>query len=249
MKANEITAELEKVIDKKLAADLVSEFLELKKDYQTQTLSRASAGKFVETIVQLLEFVETGKYSTQPSVDSFLKNLESRQTNLTDDLKICLSRIARATYTLRNKRNILHKGVVDANVYDLKYIFASVQWMLTEIVKEYITSDIHLAGRIIDFIQVPVTLIHEKINNRSIVFASCTVVDELALVLYYEYPAYVNLGFIQSSMDRRAKSSISNAIKKLWEQKLLHKDSNGMILTQNGFLYAEKVLKNLIQSQ
>src|SRR5689334_15067916 len=110
MLPDEIISEFKKAFDEQLAKDLLKEFLELKKDYQTGTLSRASVGKFIETVVQILEFLEIGSYSEQPSVDNYLKNLESRQTSFSDDLKICLSRIARATYTLRNKRNILHKG-------------------------------------------------------------------------------------------------------------------------------------------
>ena len=46
MKQDEIIAELSKIFPPNLATDLVKEFLELRKDLQTLTLGRASAGKF-----------------------------------------------------------------------------------------------------------------------------------------------------------------------------------------------------------
>jgi hypothetical protein len=245
MQPNEIVAEFKKVFDEKLANDLINEFLELKKDYQTGTLSRASAGKFIETVVQILEHLETGSYTAQPAVDNYLKNLESRQTSLIDDLKICLARIARATYTLRNKRNILHKGVVDPNLYDLGFIYSSAQWILTEFVKEYITSDIHKAGEIIQFIQIPVSKYFEKLNDLVLIHANCTVPQEFALVLYSAYPGYLSYSQIQASLERRSKPAISNALKKLWELKQIHKDDNGYKLTQAGFVYAQEILRQL----
>jgi len=246
MTSQEIIDEFGNVFDKSLAIDLVHEFLEIKKDFQTQTFSRASSGKFVETIVQILEFLETGRFTSPPAVDNYLKNLESRSTSLSDDLRICTARIARSLYTLRNKRNILHKGMVDPNLYDLKYIYASSQWIMTELVRNFISSDVTKAEEIIEFIQVPVNQFSEKINNQILIHAKCTVADEICLLLYTVYPEYLILRDINLSLERRAKSSVSNAIKKLWLEKTIHKDIHGCKLTQAGFIYSQDLLKRVI---
>lgn len=243
MNSSEIVNELSKSIPQSLAFDLVKEFLELRQDVQTETLSRASGGKFIETVVQILELLETGRFSTHPSVDAYLKGLESRSTSLNDDLRITLSRIARATYTLRNKRNILHKGQIDTNVYDLKFTYSCCQWILTELIRQLVVTDIHTAGEIVEYIQLPVSSIIESIDGRKIVHAKLTVKQEILIVLYSFYPNRVSQTEIKKSLDRRAESSVYKVIKALWNDKLVHNNRNELILTQTGFLVAQKILK------
>jgi hypothetical protein len=245
MKIEDIVIELSKSVPPILATDLVKEFIELRKDLQTLTLSRASAGKFIETTVQILEHLETGNYSIQPSVDNYLKNLESRATPLNDDLKITLSRIARATYTLRNKRNILHKGQVDTNIYDLKFMYGCAQWILTEFVRQFITNDIHKAGEIVEFIQLPVSSIIETIDGRKIIHANLSVKEEILLILYSFYPERLTELEINKSLDRRAKISIYKGLKNLWDCKLVHTNAKLHTLTQAGFLEAQEIMKRL----
>ena len=245
MKIEDIIIELSKSFPLSLARDLFKEFTELRKDLQTLTLNRASAGKFIETTVQILEYIETENFSVQPSVDSYLKNLESRSTPLNDDLRIALSRISRATYTLRNKRNILHKGQIDTNVYDLKFIYSSAQWIMTEFIRQFITNDIHKAGEIVEFIQLPVNSIIETIDNRKIIHANLTVKEEILVVLYSYYPERLTELEINKSLDRRAKNSIYKSLKTLWVEKLIHTNEKVHTLTQTGFLRAQGVLKRL----
>ncbi len=116
MKVDDLVAELSKYLDGILANDLVKEFVAIRNDCKTGTLGRSSVGKFVETTVQVLQFLEARSYEGNPKVDCYLRELESRPSALNDDLKIALARIARSTYTLRNKRNIAHKGLVDPNI-------------------------------------------------------------------------------------------------------------------------------------
>ena len=123
MNSKDLITELAKQIDSKLAKDLVNDFIALRDDCKTGMMGRASVGKFVESVVQLLQFLENGSYDNKPSVDSYLRNLESRPTSFDDDLRIVCARVARAAYTLRNKRKIAHKGTVDPNIYDLRYVF------------------------------------------------------------------------------------------------------------------------------
>lgn len=54
MKLQDLVGALTPFVGAKLAADLVSDFLKIRRDYATGTLERASPGKFVETVVQCL---------------------------------------------------------------------------------------------------------------------------------------------------------------------------------------------------
>src|SRR5438876_438975 len=118
MEPDDLVVALATISPAPLAESLVKEFMQLRHDVATGTLGRASPGKIVETFVQILQHVETGKHDAQPDVDEYLRKLESRASVLDDGLRVCAARLARAMYTLRNKRNIAHKGKVDPNTYD-----------------------------------------------------------------------------------------------------------------------------------
>ena len=175
MTPNDLINELSKHIDESLANDLVSSFIELRKDCKTGTLGRSSAGKFVETLVQVLQYLENGTYNAKPQVDDYLRNLESRPSSLPDGLKICCSRIARSSYSLRNKRNILHKGQVDPNIYDLYFTYTASQWMLSEVVRQIINTDMAVAGRMIEFIQIPIMSVVERFGDIIFVYGKLTI--------------------------------------------------------------------------
>ncbi len=234
MKKSEIIKELGNEIDPKLAKDLINEFIEVKKDFQTSTLSRTSIGKLIETVVQILEFLESGSYSAKPSVDHYLKNLESKSTTLDDDYRLVIPRIARSCYTLRNKRNIAHKGEINPNLFDLKFLFNSCQWLVTEFVRKLLHKDTTVAEKIVAEIQVPVDLIVEKIDAQTIIYGDYKLEEELVILLSTFYPEKVNNKSITTALDQRSKSGISNAIKKLIEKKEVHKNDKGIILTQKG---------------
>lgn len=245
MKADDLVAELSKYLDATLANDLVNEFVAVRNDCKTGTLGRSAVGKFVETTVQVLQFLETRSYEENPRVDCYLRQLESRPSPLNGDLRIALARIARSTYTLRNKRNIAHKGLVDPNIYDLRYALACAQWILSEIVRQLITGTMSSAGSMIEFIQMPISSVVEDFGTRKIVFGNLTVEKELLLLLHSFYPEYADLRSIKNSLDRRSSSAISNSLRKLWKAKLIHKEKSAYKLTQEGFREAREILRNL----
>src|ERR1044072_1976678 len=81
-----------------LARDLVAQFVTIRRDYATKTLERASPGKFVEVFVQCLQQISTGAHDAKPSVDAYLSQQVENAPNLSDGLRVCGARIARAIY-------------------------------------------------------------------------------------------------------------------------------------------------------
>lgn len=114
-----LVAALASLLPKALAEDLVDSFIEIRQDIATRMLGRSAPSKFVETVVQSLQQLEAGSYDQHPPVDAYLKALESKATSLDDDLRLAAARVARSMYTLRKKRNIVHKRTVDPNRADL----------------------------------------------------------------------------------------------------------------------------------
>lgn len=236
MDAAALKAALGAGIPTSLAEDLVDEFFEIRRDVATRTLGRASPGKFVETVVQILQALENnGKYDQQPNVDGCLRGLESRTSTLPDGLRICASRLARAMYALRSKRSIVHKGAVDPSAYDLRLLYAGAQWMVAEFLA--LTSGISAtdAGTLIEQVQLPVSELVEAIDGRQIVHGDMTIREEALVVLMNHYPHPVSVADVVRSMDRRAPGSVRNVLGGLWRDKLLHRAADKrVVLTERG---------------
>lgn len=226
-----------------LASDLVDEFLRLRRDVATARLGGSSPGKFVETCVQVLQHLESGRYEKKPSVDDFLQKLESRASSLPDGLRICCSRIARSMYTLRNKRNISHKGEVDPNTYDLRLLHGAAQWVMAELIRTVSTVPMEEAGRLIDQVQAPVGGLIEDFGSRKLVLADLAAKDEVLVLLHSDYPNYVSLAAIIKSADRRGESTIRNNVNILWRERLVEgSPKDGFKLTERGLRAAIAVV-------
>lgn len=244
MTPSELLDQLKKRLPDDLAADLVNNFIQIRSDVTTETLERSAPGKFIETVVQVLQFLDTKQYDKSPKVDDYLKNLESRSTNLSDDLRITLARIARASYTLRNKRSIAHKGGVDPNIYDLRCLYTAAQWILSEIVRQVLVSDMSAAGKLIEFIQIPVSPVVEDFGDKRLVLKAVTAEEELLILLLHYYPAPILASQIHKDMDRRAAPTVSNAITAAYKKRFIEGNKQqGYKLTTVGYQRAIELVK------
>lgn len=244
MTPSELIDQLKSRLPSDIASDLINNFVQIRIDVITGTLERSAPGKFVETVVQVLQFLDDGQFDTSPKVDEYLRNLESRSTNLPEDLRVTLARVARASYTLRNKRSIAHKGGVDPNIYDLHYLYSATQWILSEIVRQVLSSDMDSAGNLIEFIQIPVSLIVEDFGDKRLVLKSGTAEEELLTLLLHYYPVPVLASQIHKDMDRRASSTVSNATASAYRKKLIEGNKQrGYKLTTLGHQRAKELAR------
>ena len=234
---------LSKYIDPKLTRDLVDEFVAIRQDYATKTLGRGSPGKFVETIVQVLQFLASGSYAAAPSVDLYLDQ-KVLQTSLPDDLKISTARIARSIYTLRNKRNISHKGAVDPNTYDLAFIHQGAAWIMAELLRNATGIRMEEAGQLIELVQAPVGTLVEEIGGTRIVHADTTIEGELLILLHSHYPAHVMLPDVYKALANRSGGAIRNKVSHMKNEKKVFGDATmGYRLTSAGHRAAVEEIK------
>src|SRR6516162_8336422 len=138
-----------------LAKELTALFVQSRQDYATKTLERSSPGKFVETFVQCCQFMASGRWDEKPKADSALQSLET-EIKIPEGLRVCAARYARAMYTLRNRRSIAHKNVINPNISDLRLIHESAAWIMAEMVRSASDLTMREAEVLIDRIQAPV---------------------------------------------------------------------------------------------
>lgn len=249
MTSEELTEKLKAELPDVLARDLVDQFMLIRRDVATITLERSSPGKFVETVVQVLQHFERQSFDQAPKVDDYLKNLESRQTSLPDDLRLIVSRVARSMYTLRSKRGVVHKGVIDPAVSDLRYVYTSAQWVLSEIVRHISGEDVETANHLVEFVQLPIDPLVEDFGDRRLVMFAQTAKEELLVLLRHYYPDATTVLQIRRDMDRRKPSTVLFAIRSAWEQRLIEGDkTKGYKLTQTGFRSAAELIRERLSN-
>lgn len=245
MDEKRLVAAIEGLITKKLATELVADFVKIRRDYATKTLERASTGKFVETFVQALQQMATGAHDVAPSVDHYLDK-KAEQTALADGLRICAARIARAMYTLRNKRNVAHKNEVDPNTYDLAFAHQGAAWILAELLRNASGITMEEAGALIALVQAPVGTLVEEIGGTRLVHADVSVRDELLLLLHSHHPDPLSVKDALTSLRRRDESGVRKGLRELDAKKLAHGDAKaGYLLTAPGHRAAVALIQKL----
>lgn len=252
MTPRELIDELKKHLPVELAEDLVNQFMSIRTDVATETLERAAPGKFVETVVQVLQYLATGTYSKSfksGDIEDFLKNTEARSVNLPQDLKIVVTRVARGMYSLRSKRGIVHKGIIDPNIFDLRYLYSAAQWILCEITRYALSTDVETARNLVEFIQVPASSLVEDFGDKRLVLRIGTAAEELLTLLLHYYPMSVLASQLHRDMDRRAPSTVSNVIAVAYRERFVEGNKKtGYKLTALGYQRAIELAKKATMS-
>jgi len=245
LKESALIKALATMLPQQLALDLAAEFIAMRQDLTSGTLGRSAPGKFVETLVQAMEHLETGGYSKKPNVDQYLRDVQSRP-GLDDGLRICAARLARAMYALRSKRSIAHKGTVDPNTYDLEFLLSAAQWILSELVRLAAGTTMQNAGSLVKQIQAPVGGLVEDFGHKKLVLAELSAREELLVLLQREYPNAVKLRDLVTWMDRRSSSTVRSALRAMWKDRAVEKAVDGSyIITSLGLTEARGVLASL----
>lgn len=245
MKPSQLVQAISPPLPKDIAEGLVSSYVETRQDLTTGTLGRVAPGKFVEKLVQALQFLETGAFDNSPSVDSYLRKIESRQSSLDDGLRLLASRIGRSMYGLRSKRNIAHIGPIDPNLYDLRYLFEGARWVMAELIRVLTTLPMDEAGALVGQIGAPVDEFLETFDEKRLVLADTSVRNELLIILKSIYPDARKKGELVRDLDRRNARSVGKRIGELWQDKLIEEVKEGFKLTRAGYREAQTLIRKL----
>jgi hypothetical protein len=241
-----LTQALKPLLGDDLAQHLVSNFLSIRRDLSTETLERCSPGKFVETFVQCLQHIATGKHDNKPDVDAYLLKHAENATQLSEGLRICGARIARAMYALRSKRSIAHKNEIDPNTFDLAFLNEGAAWIMAEMLRIASGLTMQQAGALIELVQAPVGTLVEEIDGTRIVHANLPIEGEILVLLHSKYPDPVPIKNIEDSMIGRNNKSVRNKLGDMKYRKMVHGDTTkGYRLTRTGYAGAVSEIKNL----
>ena len=242
---DELVQALSARIPATLAAEFVDDFLAIRRDVAAGLSGRAAPGKFVESLVQALQFMATGTHDDHPSVDRALQTIEGL-TALDEGLRLCAARIARSMYTLRNKRGIAHKGDVDPNEYDLAFLHSAAQWVMAEMIRSASGCTLGEANALLRQVRAPAGGVVEDFGDRKLVLAELPTREEILVLLHSEYPRAVGQRQITESLSRSSTRTVMNALKSAWKQRLIEGTPEaGYTLTRKGLREAAGILVGL----
>jgi hypothetical protein len=229
-----------------LATRLVEHFLQVRLDFSTRSLGRSAPGKFVETYVQCLQQIGGGAFDSSPDVDRYLATRVEGDVRVGESLRICGARIARAIYTLRNKRNIAHDNEIDPNTFDLAFIHQGTAWIMAELLRTATGLAMEEAGLLVAQIQAPVDALVEEFGETRLVLPDVPVRAELLLLLHSHHPESVAVSYILKSLGRRNSGTVRNRLRDLYDEKLVQGSlRDGYRLTQAGYKAAVSEIRSL----
>lgn len=248
MDERRLSRAVESLVGKELASDIAADFVKLRRDVATGTLERSSAGKFVESFVQCLQEMSAGQHSGAPNVDDYLKNRVEHDVALPDGLRLCGSRIARSLYTMRNKRNIAHKGDIDPNQFDLEFTYHGAMWIMAELVRCSTGITMEEAGALIKLVSAPVGTLVEEIDGVRMVHAKVSTRAEILLLLHSLHPDGVTSAQLFEWVGKSAAATRSR-LSELRKERLIAGNGNkDFKLTSTGYAMAVREIRR-IQTQ
>jgi hypothetical protein len=246
LRIEELQSILEEKLDSKLVSDLLKEFVHIRNDFLTGSLGRAAPGRFIETFVQILQWLDTGSYDARPDVDKYLREIQSQSCRFPDSLRVLAARCSRFTYGLRSKR-VVHKGEINPNLMDLRAIYANSAWIVGELVRLYhgVTPDD--AQRIIEELTLPASPAVEDMGDHILVLEQCeSTTEELLIIFRHYYPNYVSMDQLHRDASRLDNKQIAAAIGVLYRaRKIDGSRERGYKLTGKGLIVAHDIIKKL----
>ena len=236
---------IESLVGETLARDIAIDFVKLRRDVCTGTLERTLAGKFVESFVQCLQKMSSSQHSNGSGVDDYLRNRVENDTTLPDGLRLCGSRVARSIYTMRNMRNIAHKGDISPNRIDLEYTHHAAAWIITELIRCATGVTMEEAGSLINLVNAPIGTLVEEIDGVPLVLVEVSMREEILLLLHRRYPdPATSKDLIEWT--KKSASTIRSRLSELGRRRLIAGGGErGFKLTSTGHKAAVQTLERL----
>lgn len=205
-------------------------------------------GRFAEVSLRMLQQALTGTYIPLGShITNFTdeaRRLEQLDRTLKESLRIQIPRTIQVVFDIRNKRDIGHAGGdVDANFSDATLSLVACNWVLTEFLRIYYTSDVDAAQRLVNLlVKVRIPLIQDFDGFLKILKPDLSVADKVLALLYYRGTDGATVKQLNEWLSHRVSgSNMYKTLTKLEHEKaFVHRKGDLCLITDTGRTYAEE---------
>lgn len=206
-------------------------------------------GRFAEISLRMLQQTLTGSFiplgiHITNFTDEIRKFEHFDKIKFKESLRIQIPRTIQVVFDIRNKRDIGHAGGdVDANFSDATLSLVECNWVLTEFLRIYYTSDIDSAQRLVNsLVKVRIPLIHDFDGFLKILKPDLKVPDKVLSLLYYRGTEGATVKQLNEWLSHRVSGThMNNTLARLEHEKaFIHRKDDLCLITDIGRKYAEE---------
>jgi hypothetical protein len=206
-------------------------------------------GRFAEVALRMLQQVFTGTYIPlgKPIAkfsNEVLELEKADKTKFAESLRIQIPRTLQVIYDIRNKRDIGHVGGdVDANFSDATLSLVSCNWVLTEFIRIYYTSDITTAQNLVNsLVKIRIPLIQDFNGFLKILKPDLKLPSKILAFLYYRGSEGATVKELSQWLGNRVLIGHMNVtLDRLEHEKAyIHRDNDHCFITDTGRKHVEE---------
>jgi len=244
--------ELSKKIHPKIVQELLKEYEAVCKDFYLEDNKGilASSGRFVDMVLAGIQYWHNFTLLNLNTInfDSLCNKiigLPKRKKDSEEDLLLLeIPNVARAIYTIRNKKRGAHRKDFDPITQDRIFLKNSVDWIMASLLFVFHTrSDKEIQGIIETLIQKEVPLMEEFEDGGMMILKKVTFIQKLLIILYKQNKIITKKELKELSKPKRPQDFNTN-FNNLKKRLLIYVNGENVKINQNGIKeIEEKILK------
>lgn len=206
-------------------------------------------GRFSEVALRMLQEVTIGVYiplgKPIPKFSNEVLKLEKAdKSKFPQSLRIQIPRILQVIHDVRNKRDVGHVGGdVDANYSDATLSLTACNWVLTEFLRIYYTSDIKTAQELVNsIVKIRIPLIQDFNGFLKLLKPNLSLPKKILAFLYFRGTQGATVNELHKWLAHRIrKDHMNETVRRLEHEKAyIHKEKGICRITDTGLKYVDE---------
>ena len=244
-----VKQQLENIFNKELLNKFFESYQCLTEHYYLGRYRPCSleGGRFSEVGLRIIQQAIFGTYiplsdHIKDFTAEILKLERSDKSQFIESLRIEIPRALQLVHDIRNKRDIGHiGGDVNANYSDATLSLTTCNWIMTELLRLYYTSDINTAQNLANSItKIRVPLVQEFSGFLKILKPELTLPDKILSLLYYRGSDGATVDELHSWLPRAKIGHMRITLQRLeHDRAFIHMADSSCFITDTGRRYAE----------
>ncbi|MCW4008178.1 MAG: hypothetical protein NWF09_05780 [Candidatus Bathyarchaeota archaeon] len=203
----------------------------------------SEGGRFAEVAFRMLQQVTIGKYIPLGEAivnfrNEVLELEKADKDKFPVSIRIQIPRTLQVIYDIRNKRDVGHVGGdVDSNSMDATLSLVCCNWVMTEFIRIYYTSDINTAQNLVNsLVKIRIPLIQDFNGFLKILKPELKLPEKILAFLYYRGSEGATVKELNHWLANRIQTGYMNlTLGKLEHEKAyVHREGDRYFITDTG---------------
>jgi len=208
--------------------------------------SQLDGGRFSEAVLRLIEFKNTGHFTSlgRQIKREVIINSVKHNTSIPDSLRLQIPNLVALIMDFRNSRNVGHLGTIDVNEMDSTFVIQSVNWIMAELVRiEGQTSPDEAQEAIKKIIERKIPIVEEIGGRLKVLNPKLTVREQILVICYQKYSGFIEDKNLFEWVEEKNKTRFKKYLILLDKEKLVDYYNKKICLTKLGLVWVEKNIK------